>query len=301
MQLLSTRWKSLPDEEKEPYFQKEREDRVRYEREAAEADEAAIAAREERMAKYSIDGETTSTSGREARKSVDAARAQREAKDSAKRARLAAQLDPEEKAERERIKQQKREEAKVRQQKREKEENAVAARHDKLEKEMEKKTEDRLKYLLGQSEIFGRLKDGGKNKRGVEDAKSKEGYTSKHHDRKKGEIASSSSGEGEEEEEEEDEDEPKHVFLTKQPSCIKFGTLKPYQLEGLNWMIHLSEKGLNGILADEMGLGKVSLMCAFLMQMRVFSWRCHDLMIGGFMTYKTIPDSSIHIHTGLSL
>ncbi|EED93751.1 predicted protein, partial [Thalassiosira pseudonana CCMP1335] len=47
-----------------------------------------------------------------------------------------------------------------------------------------------------------------------------------------------------------------HVFLTKQPNCIKFGTLKPYQLEGLNWMIHLAEKGLNGILADEMGLGK---------------------------------------------
>ncbi|OEU07162.1 SNF2_N-domain-containing protein, partial [Fragilariopsis cylindrus CCMP1102] len=32
--------------------------------------------------------------------------------------------------------------------------------------------------------------------------------------------------------------------------------LKPYQLESLNWMIHLAEKGLNGILADEMGLGK---------------------------------------------
>eukprot|EP00980_Cylindrotheca_fusiformis_P022389 scaffold9267_cov168-Cylindrotheca_fusiformis.AAC.1 len=40
------------------------------------------------------------------------------------------------------------------------------------------------------------------------------------------------------------------------PSCIKFGKLKPYQLESLNWMIHLAEKGLNGILADEMGLGK---------------------------------------------
>jgi SWI/SNF-related matrix-associated actin-dependent regulator of chromatin subfamily A member 5 len=42
------------------------------------------------------------------------------------------------------------------------------------------------------------------------------------------------------------------VYLTKQPSTIKFGQLKPYQLEALNWMIHLTEKGLNGILADEM-------------------------------------------------
>ena len=36
-------------------------------------------------------------------------------------------------------------------------------------------------------------------------------------------------------------------------SCAKFGTLKPNQLEDLNWMIHLAEKGLNGILTDEMG------------------------------------------------
>jgi SWI/SNF-related matrix-associated actin-dependent regulator of chromatin subfamily A member 5 len=49
-----------------------------------------------------------------------------------------------------------------------------------------------------------------------------------------------------------DEEDDKHHFLTKQPDCIKFGQMKPYQLEGLNWMIHLAEKGLNGILADEM-------------------------------------------------
>lgn len=32
--------------------------------------------------------------------------------------------------------------------------------------------------------------------------------------------------------------------------------MKPYQLEGLNWMIRLHDSGVNGILADEMGLGK---------------------------------------------
>ena len=32
--------------------------------------------------------------------------------------------------------------------------------------------------------------------------------------------------------------------------------MRPYQLEGLNWMIRLYEHGINGILADEMGLGK---------------------------------------------
>lgn len=44
--------------------------------------------------------------------------------------------------------------------------------------------------------------------------------------------------------------------LTQQPSCIKFGTMREYQLQGLNWMIHLYDNGINGILADEMGLGK---------------------------------------------
>jgi SNF2 family DNA or RNA helicase len=40
--------------------------------------------------------------------------------------------------------------------------------------------------------------------------------------------------------------------LTQQPSCIKFGTMREYQLQGLNWMIHLYDNGINGILADEM-------------------------------------------------
>lgn len=44
--------------------------------------------------------------------------------------------------------------------------------------------------------------------------------------------------------------------LTVQPSCIKNGMMRPYQIEGLNFLIGLFERGLNGILADEMGLGK---------------------------------------------
>lgn len=250
MQILSSRWKNLTDQQKAPYFEKEREDRIRYERECTEADEAALAAREERMARYSLDTVDAPPSGREARKSIDDARAKREAREEQKRARMAASLAPEEIEERERIKRQKRQEAEERQRKREKEESAVAARHESLEKEMAKKTTERLKYLLEQSEIFGRLKDGGAGKSsGDANGQKKEGYTSKHHDKKK----NTTGGEGEgvdEEEDEEDSSRPKHVFLTKQPSCIKFGTLKPYQLEGLNWMIHLAEKGLNGILAD---------------------------------------------------
>ncbi|KAI0462242.1 hypothetical protein LJB42_004330 [Komagataella kurtzmanii] len=42
----------------------------------------------------------------------------------------------------------------------------------------------------------------------------------------------------------------------KQPSILIGGTLKEYQVKGLEWMVSLYNNHLNGILADEMGLGK---------------------------------------------
>ncbi|CAI4391806.1 ADE_G0025750.mRNA.1.CDS.1 [Saccharomyces cerevisiae] len=44
--------------------------------------------------------------------------------------------------------------------------------------------------------------------------------------------------------------------IDKQPSILVGGTLKEYQLRGLEWMVSLYNNHLNGILADEMGLGK---------------------------------------------
>ncbi|ORZ00685.1 SNF2 family N-terminal domain-domain-containing protein [Syncephalastrum racemosum] len=41
-----------------------------------------------------------------------------------------------------------------------------------------------------------------------------------------------------------------------QPSILVGGTLKDYQIKGLQWMVSLYNNHLNGILADEMGLGK---------------------------------------------
>ena len=48
------------------------------------------------------------------------------------------------------------------------------------------------------------------------------------------------------------------IRVSTQPRSIskKTGTMRDYQLEGLNWMINLFTQGINGILADEMGLGK---------------------------------------------
>ncbi len=46
------------------------------------------------------------------------------------------------------------------------------------------------------------------------------------------------------------------THFSESPAYVKGGTMRPYQIEGLNWMISLFENGINGILADEMGLGK---------------------------------------------
>jgi hypothetical protein len=45
-----------------------------------------------------------------------------------------------------------------------------------------------------------------------------------------------------------------------QPSGFR-GSLKGYQLKGLQWLSSLYDQGLNGILADEMGLGKTVQVC----------------------------------------
>jgi SWI/SNF-related matrix-associated actin-dependent regulator of chromatin subfamily A member 5 len=42
------------------------------------------------------------------------------------------------------------------------------------------------------------------------------------------------------------------------------GTMRDYQIDGLNWLISLYNNGINGILADEMGLGKTLQTISFL-------------------------------------
>ena len=56
--------------------------------------------------------------------------------------------------------------------------------------------------------------------------------------------------------------------LEGQPSYIKGGELRDFQMKGLNWLAYNWTKGHNGILADEMGLGKTVQTVAFM------SWVC---------------------------
>ena len=60
------------------------------------------------------------------------------------------------------------------------------------------------------------------------------------------------------------------VLLTREPPLFR-GTLRDYQLDGVNWMAALHEKRLNGILADEMGLGKTVQTIA------LFAWLASEM------------------------
>jgi SWI/SNF-related matrix-associated actin-dependent regulator of chromatin subfamily A member 5 len=109
--------------------------------------------------------------------------------------------------------------------------------------------EKKMAFLMAQSDVFTSFLMGGSSAVGKEmssrskaakDAGSKRGKGSKQADAQALQ----------------DMDDARYTRVTQQPSIIKFGTMKPYQLEGLNWMIRLHDSGVNGILADEMGLGK---------------------------------------------
>ncbi|TDL18206.1 hypothetical protein BD410DRAFT_793521 [Rickenella mellea] len=62
---------------------------------------------------------------------------------------------------------------------------------------------------------------------------------------------------------ESEEETIEEVLAFQQPASITGATLKPYQLEGVAWMVSLYESGISGILADEMGLGKTLQTIAF--------------------------------------
>lgn len=260
MKELSSRWKALSKIDKDSFFQMEAEDRARFQHESAIADAEAAEEQDKRRQNLTAkEGEGVGMRGE--RRKIAMGREQADNERRRRKARLEAETDPEILAERRRVKEQKKSEARGRQKIREEEENRLKERHNKLDKDQQKKKAKRLEYLLQQSSIFGKLKSGkGSAKDDPGSAKDdiNGGDYVPHHRGDQKAVAKSKKKKEEPvpEGEGEDEADEDYVFLTKQPDCIKFGNLKAYQLEGLNWMIHLAEKGLNGILADEMGLGK---------------------------------------------
>jgi len=123
--------------------------------------------------------------------------------------------------------------------------------------DMDKSSKQRLKFLLGQSDLFkhfGLVDEETVNKK----QKKKGRKTEKEEDDEMlGASEAAAGSDGFEEK----------IRVTKQPDLINsdFGNLRQYQIAGLNWMANLYQNGINGILADEMGLGKtlqcISLLC----------------------------------------
>ncbi|KAL4858477.1 ISWI chromatin-remodeling complex ATPase [Chlorella vulgaris] len=75
--------------------------------------------------------------------------------------------------------------------------------------------------------------------------------------------------------------------LQVQPSVITGGKMREYQMQGLNWLIHLYDNGINGILADEMGLGKTLQTISLLGYLREFRGITGPHMV-------IVPKSTLH-------
>ena len=160
--------------------------------------------------------------------------------------------------------------------KKEKEKNQLA---DKIKKEndivmhnSEQSRADRLKFLLNQTKTYTKFLMGAK----IEDQDEKIKKVNSKRKRKNSEV------EGNVEDikilqqknnidENDLKAESKQLTrLYYQPSSLTGGKLTDYQLDGLNWLISLYERGLNGILADEMGLGKTIQSIALMAYLKQF-------------------------------
>ena len=156
-----------------------------------------------------------------------------------------------------------------------KEQNKLA---DKLKKEtdlyMNKQNQsraDRLEFFINQTKTYANFLMSGK----IEDKESKNRRLLSKKKRKNSEAEGNVDDIKILENNNLDEDDLKleNRQITRlyfQPSSLTGGQLTGYQLDGLNWLISLYERGLNGILADEMGLGKTIQSIALMAYLKQF-------------------------------
>jgi len=138
----------------------------------------------------------------------------------------------------------------------EEKEHYIARRQEDLRKDRAEQANRRLDFLLKQSNIFshfGQVKeDEAKYQTKVSAAPRQRIDGSSTHRASTDAGSTEGADQVDIEAQELDEDEKvTATYLTSQPSSLGHGKMRPYQLEGLNWMVRLQENGVNGILADE--------------------------------------------------
>ncbi|RDW91257.1 chromatin-remodeling complex ATPase [Coleophoma crateriformis] len=150
-------------------------------------------------------------------------------------------------------------------------------KHDRLGESKEDDSIRRFRYLLGLTDLFRHFIDTNPNPRIKEimheiDRQNEEAEKSKKSRDRAGGAAAERRRRTEAEEDAELLKDEKaggsaETVFRDSPGFIN-GTMRDYQVAGLNWLISLHENGISGILADEMGLGKTLQTISFLGYLR---------------------------------
>ncbi|KAL1594401.1 chromatin remodeling complex Adenosinetriphosphatase [Paraconiothyrium brasiliense] len=152
-------------------------------------------------------------------------------------------------------------------------------KHDRLGASKEDDTIRRFRYLLGLTDLFRHFIDTNPNPRikeilaEIDREDAEEEKKAKASKLRKGGAAVERRRKTEQEEDAELVREEKHgghneTVFRESPGYVKGGTMRDYQVAGLNWLISLHENGISGILADEMGLGKTLQTISFVGYLR---------------------------------
>ena len=181
-------------------------------------------------------------------------------------------------------------------QKREEEKTQLALKikkeNENFMKSIEQGKHERLKFLLKQTEIFAHFLIGGKaDEKNSGKKGSQTGTKRSKANSNVEELKLLKKNKDEDNDFENMDKEITRLFV--QPSLLVGGKLTNYQLDGLNWIISLYERGLNGILADEMGLGKTIQSISFLAYLKQFQKKNGYFLI--IVPKSTMPNWSREI------
>ncbi|KAI9849806.1 MAG: hypothetical protein M1837_000018 [Sclerophora amabilis] len=151
-------------------------------------------------------------------------------------------------------------------------------KHNRLDESKDDDSVRRFRYLLGLTDLFRHFIESNPNPRIKEIMTEIDRQNEEEAERaKKGtKRAGGAVGRHRRTEQEEDAEllqDEKHggsaeTMFRESPGFVQGGTMRDYQVAGLNWLISLHENGISGILADEMGLGKTLQTIAFLGYLR---------------------------------